>query len=268
MDLNNILNAENVIIRENNIIDENNLLPVAEVPMDIDNNDNVNANANVNANVNANANINVNPVRLLQRNRLGIPNRRLNDVIFEMGIRNLHSYDCFHNIAIGHNLTNGDADIAYFHHLCAGGTYGEIEHWISNYINIYGYNRFVEFANSPLYNNRIGYNITPIVSAVLWNSVEVLRLLYSFGLRLDQVDGFYPEETILYFPFVHPIAHMFPDGTLGEIFGFNENEALTFNSANNYRMLDDFRDIIDEIRYISGEALPPANWLPIAPRYR
>lgn len=206
---------------------------------------------------------------VLNNRQLGLPRRSINDVIFEMGIRNLHSYECFHNIAIRYNLTNEHTDVAYFHHLCAGATLREIEHWISNYINIHGYNNFVEFANRPLYNRRIGYNITPIVSAVLWNSVDVLRLLYSFGLRLDQVDGFYPEETILYYPFVHPIAHMFPEESLAVIFGrVNEAERFHFNSADNYRMLNDFRDMINEIRYISGEALPPANWNPVAPRYQ
>jgi hypothetical protein len=246
----------------NNGNNNGNIILDEYVPMELEDNE-TNANLNLNLNVNLNDELNMNAnLNLLNNNNRRGPTRTINDVIFEMGIRNLHRYDCFINIANEHNITGGVADTAYFHALCAGGNVHEIEHWISNYINIHGYNNFVEFANRPLYNDVIGYNITPMVTAVLWNSVGVLRLLYSFGLRLDQVDGFYPEETILHFPFVHPIAHLFPANVMAQILGYNEN--LNFN----FRRLDEFTDIINEIRYISGELLPPVGWQPVAARFR
>lgn len=249
------------------------------IPMDID----ANIQENVNVQEHANVNNQVENLHNYQREELyqlrrprqrdlyrnqepATRDRTLNDMITQMGIRNLHRYDCFCNIALAqrHALTNGEIDHAYFHYVCAGGTVEDIERWISNYINIHGYNSFIEFANEEMYNPTIGYNVTPIITAALWNSVDVLRLLYSFGLRLEQVDGLYPEEAIRNFRYAHPIAHLFMDDNVEHIFGYNIND----DYGNNYRNVDEFRDIIDEILYISGELAPPVNWIPVAPRYQ
>lgn len=160
----------------------------------------------------------------------------------------------------------------YLHYLLVIGNYIGIHKFIIDFINSSSIDRFERFVNSPLYipickkdgklyyNNetRINkiYHLYPVTTSIMWNNKpEILRLLISFGAVLDKPDNFgcYPEEAIRFIPYFNPVPHLD---------NFEQYNAIKNNDVANKiycRNIDEFKQVVNEVRYITGEDISQ-NW--------
>ena len=158
----------------------------------------------------------------------------------------------------------------YFHYLLVIGNYMSIHKFIIDFINSSSMDRFEKFVNSPLYipiykkDNKLYYNyetqiskiyhLYPITTNIMWNNnPEIVRLLIIFGATIDKTDnfGYYPEEAARLIHYFNPVPYL------------NKFEQYDIIKNNNnkiyYRNIDEFRQVINEIKYIAGEDISH-NW--------
>ena len=165
----------------------------------------------------------------------------------------------------------------YIHYLLALGNYMDIHKFIVDCINSTSIYWFETFINSPLYipidikKNKVYYNretkidkvyhLYPITTCMMWNNKpELVRLLVSFGTVLDKTDnlGYYPEEAIRHIPYFNPIPYL----EKFEEFSFIVDMKIKHENGDEkiyYRNLDEFKHVINEVRYITGEDVS-YNW--------
>jgi len=166
-------------------------------------------------------------------------------------------------------------EILYFHYLLVIGNYMSIHKFIVDFINTSSIDRFERFVNSPLYipvnkkNGKLYYNnetqinkinkiyhLYPATTSIMWNNKPgILRLLITFGTVLDKIDnfGYYPEEAIKFIPYFNPVPYLY---------NFEQYNIIKINDLNEkiyYRNIDEFKQVINEVRYITGEDVSH-NW--------
>lgn len=89
-----------------------------------------------------------------------------------------------------------------------------------------------------------GFNALNV--AILWtNSVEMVRILYKFGSDISLVysNGMFAEELHTYIPYYNHFGNYF----------IYTNTAFQYNHIWGYRLINDFTDVITQIRIICGE---------------
>ena len=162
--------------------------------------------------------------------------------------------------------------ILYFHYLLVIGNYMSIHKFIIDFINSSSIQYFEKFVNSPLYIpiHKIGdtkyynhettidkvYHLYPVTTCMMWNNKpELVRLLVSFETILYQTDnfGYYPEEAITHIPYFNPILYLEKFERYSII---NERKC---GENIYYRKLHEFKSVINEVKYISGEDVS-RNW--------
>ena len=97
-----------------------------------------------------------------------------------------------------------------------------------------------------------GFNALNV--AILWtNSVEMVRILYKFGADISLVysNGMFAEELHTYIPYYNHFGNYFT----------YTNTAFQYNHIWGYRLINDFTDVITQIRIICGEILPPKDYI-------
>lgn len=97
-----------------------------------------------------------------------------------------------------------------------------------------------------------GFNALNV--AILWtNSVEMVRILYKFGADISLVysNGMFAEELHTYIPYYNHFGNYF----------IYANTAFQYNHIWGYRLINDFTDVITQIRIICGEILPPKDYI-------
>ena len=163
-------------------------------------------------------------------------------------------------------------EILYFHYLLVIGNYRSIHKFIVDFINTSSIDNFERFVNSPLYipvNKKNGklyykneeninkiYHLYPVTTYIMWNNKpDILRLLITFGTTLDKTDnfGYYPEEAIKFIPYFNPVPH------LDKFEQYNIIKDNDMNKKIYYRNIDEFKQVINEVRYITGEDVS-YNW--------
>lgn len=171
-----------------------------------------------------------------------------------------------------YNYNKDYIEMLYFHYLLVIGNYMSIHKFIVDFINSSSIDRFEKLVNSPLYipvnkkdeklyynneeNINIIYHLYPVTTSIMWNNKpEILRLLITFGTTLDKTDnfGYYPEEAIKFIPYFNPVPHLD---------NFEQNNIIKDNDMNKkiyYRNIDEFKQVINEVRYITGEDVS-YNW--------
>lgn len=162
--------------------------------------------------------------------------------------------------------------ILYFHYLLIIGNYICLHKFIVDFINSSSIDNFEKFVNYPLYipihkiNNKKYYNdeifinkiyhLYPITTCMMWNNKpELVRLLVSFGAVLHQSDnlGYYPEEAIKHIPYFNPINYL---ENFERYYIIKERKS---NEKIYYRKIEEFKNVINEARYIAGEDIS-YNW--------
>jgi len=158
----------------------------------------------------------------------------------------------------------------YFHYILVIGNIHTINDWLCKYIDTHSMDNLEIIINSPIsvpveYNGKKhGYSLYPINTYSLWNhDPKGIRLLVSFGAEVCMCDnyGYYPEEAIRNISYFHPIPFLIgigigldSDNNLD-----NTRENIDKNNKIYYRNHNEFKAIIDEIRYIAGEDIS-MNW--------
>lgn len=97
-----------------------------------------------------------------------------------------------------------------------------------------------------------GFNALNV--AILWtNSVEMVRILYKFGADISLVysNGMFAEELHTYIPYYNHFGNYF----------IYTNTAFQYNHIWGYRLINDFTDVITQIRIICGEIQPPNDYI-------
>lgn len=97
-----------------------------------------------------------------------------------------------------------------------------------------------------------GFNALNV--AILWtNSVEMVRILYKFGADISLVysNGMFAEELHTYIPYYNHFGNYF----------IYTNTAFQYNHIWGYRLINDFTDVINQIRIICGEIQPPKDYI-------
>ena len=97
-----------------------------------------------------------------------------------------------------------------------------------------------------------GFNALNI--AILWtNNVEMVRILYKFGADISLVysNGMFAEELHTYIPYYNHFGNYF----------IYTNTAFQYNHIWGYRLINDFTDVINQIRIICGEIQPPKDYI-------
>jgi hypothetical protein len=162
-------------------------------------------------------------------------------------------------------------EMLYIHYLLIIGNYTSIHKFIIDFINSSSIDNFENFINLPLYipihkignkeyyNNEMSgdkiYHLYPITTYIMWNNnPDILRLLVSFGTVLDKTDNlnYYPEEAITHIPYFNPIPHLEKIEKYSVIENMNKGDIY-------YRNIDEFKNVINEVKYITGEDVSK-NW--------
>lgn len=121
---------------------------------------------------------------------------------------------------------------------------------VYNFLNLH-YKKYGQYATEMLVNypfiSQIDHNIiTPLMCAMLWSKErEMIRTLYYWGadVSIQDVRGKYSEEKYGSYYVNHLYAIIAPDYyTLG------------------IRSLKVFLHVIEELKFIAGEDVPPAHW--------
>ena len=97
-----------------------------------------------------------------------------------------------------------------------------------------------------------GFNALNV--AILWtNSVEMVRILYKFGSDISLVysNGMFAEELHTYIPYYNHFGNYF----------IYANTAFQYNHIWGYRLINDFTDVINQIRIICGEIQHPKDYI-------
>ena len=97
-----------------------------------------------------------------------------------------------------------------------------------------------------------GFNALNI--AILWtNNVEMVRILYKFGSDISLIysNGMFAEELHTYIPYYNHFGNYFT----------YTNTDFQYNHIWGYRLINDFTDVINQIRIICGEIQPPKDYI-------
>lgn len=97
-----------------------------------------------------------------------------------------------------------------------------------------------------------GFNALNV--AILWtNNVEMVRILYKFGSDISLIysNGMFAEELHTYIPYYNHFGNYF----------IYTNTAFQYNHIWGYRLINDFTDVINQIRIICGEIQPPKDYI-------
>ena len=97
-----------------------------------------------------------------------------------------------------------------------------------------------------------GFNALNV--AILWtNNIEMVRILYKFGADISLVysNGMFAEELHTYIPYYNHFGNYF----------IYTNTAFQYNHIWGYRLINDFTDVINQIRIICGEIQPPKDYI-------
>jgi hypothetical protein len=155
----------------------------------------------------------------------------------------------------------------YFHYILVIGNYTHINNWLIKYIDNHSIEQLETILNTPIsvpidFNNKKNvYYLYPITTYSMWNNdPTIIRLMISFGANVYTCDnyGYYPEESLQYISYFHPIPCLKP-------FTFTQKDTdIDMNSEDNdiyfYRNMDEFIDVIGEIKYVAGEDISH-NWV-------
>jgi len=91
------------------------------------------------------------------------------------------------------------------------------------------------------------FYITPLMCSIMWNDdPELVRILYSFGAKLESVDlnFHFPEEKILTIPYFDHVS----------------TNGIGRYSIPVWRNLNCFKNVIQEIRRLTIEETSPVQW--------
>lgn len=185
--------------------------------------------------------------------------------------------DSFYNFYEKIGFDNHFIKRLYIHYLLVIGNYPDIHKFIVDYSNLYSIDSFEIFINSPLYipihikKNKIYYNnetkidkiyhLYPITTCMMWNNKpELVRLLVSFGAVLDKTDNldYYPEEAIRHIPYFNPIPYLEKFENYSFIADMNMKDENGYQKIYS-RNIDEFKNVVNEVRYITGEDVSH-NW--------
>jgi hypothetical protein len=183
-------------------------------------------------------------VKSLIKHELGIP--EVIDVVFVKHLMVLNNLNNFMYELIGLHLT-----IMFCSEI-------QVFRYLTQYKIKYGIEATELLINYSLPENIIhlftvnSFNALSI--AVLWsNNPDTIRILYKFGGDLSVIgpNGLFIEELHSVIPYYNH---------LGNYISY-KNRDLYFNHVWGYRLVNDFTEIIQEIRIICGEIVPSPNYI-------
>jgi len=97
-------------------------------------------------------------------------------------------------------------------------------------------------------------NLNAMSVAILWtNNPLMVRVLYKFGADLSviNINGLFAEELHTYIPYYNPFGNVIKYKT----------DTYDYNHIWGYRLINNFMDIINEVRIICGEIAPPIDYV-------
>lgn len=191
----------------------------------------------------------------------------LKDIKQKYGLEtnNILEYETFYNF---YTYDKHYIDRLYFNYIIMIGNYMKIHKFIIDYINNTSIYVFETFVNSPLYvpmslkhnnmNHSDGvYHLYPVTTCMMWNNdPQLLRLLITFGAVVHEQDnfGYYPEEAIRHIYYFNPIPYLDC---------FEQHKDIEKYNKTHYRDIKEYTNIINEMRYISGEDICKDWFYPI-----
>lgn len=178
-----------------------------------------------------------------------------NDIILsnELTERYVSSVVNYFIIANNNSLTRVDIAMVRLQALCVVGNIEALRNFLVNFVESFGATAVELLLNSSI---KVGNGIlhctpflmTPMLGVMLWNNnPELVRLLYSYGAKANysDINNIFPEEKLMTIPFF--------DHLLGQGWG-------GFNTPF-WRDISEYKDVIEEIRALSGEFINNPNWI-------
>ena len=124
--------------------------------------------------------------------------------------------------------------------------YQDVDSFLRKHFNSYGQYATEMLVNVPLVSHVDKNIVTPLICAMLWSEEpEMVRVLYHWGadISVQDIDKKYPEEKYGSHYVNHMNAVIAPDFYVLGI-----------------RSVKQFVPIIEELKFISGELVPPKGW--------
>ena len=145
-----------------------------------------------------------------------------------------------------------DSSIIKLQIICLVGNAFELKSFLNDFLRKEGAIATEFLVNSQM---KAGINVsycspfymTPIMCSILWNDEpELIRILYSFGAKLESVDLNYnfPEERLQLIPYFDHVS----------------NNGIGRNPFPMWRDMNCFKNIIQEIRRLTNEEVSPVQW--------
>lgn len=155
-------------------------------------------------------------------------------------------------LANNNSLTRVDIAMVRLQALCVVGNVEALRNFLVNFVESCGATAIELLLNSSI---KVGNGVlhctpflmTPMLCVLFWNNnPELVRLLYSYGCKpnYSDVNNIFPEEKLMTIPF---FDHLSGQGWGG------------FNTPF-WRDISDYKDVIQEIRALSGEFINNPNW--------
>ena len=202
----------------------------------------------------------------MEHSIIKIRGRSRNKIKLEEAKRNIFSYSKIDNLNVSsfidsmHKMvllktgtqSRMDSNIIKLQIICIIGDLFTLKNFLSQFLSENGalateliVNSHVKAGINMMYCNP--FYMTPLLCCLLWNNdPELIRVLYSFGAKIDSVDLDYifPEEKGMLIPFFDHISGN----------GFGQFPFPMWRDSN------DFKDIFLELNYLTNEEVSPLNW--------
>ena len=151
-----------------------------------------------------------------------------------------------------------EADLVYLHIQIMFADANQVDIFLRNYCNLHGFYATTMFVNHPLIDTENHMNVTPLDAATLWSDdPHMIRILYKWGAdtSIPNANGHYMDDN-------DNNMNMLPYRNYLSRYVLMENiDPHNYPPIRGRRIYNQFYNILNELRYITGSLIPPQHWI-------